>query len=109
MSLIAYTVSARLPDQTTRDRFVDWLASGHVADVCNSGALSGQIVVLDQPAGEPPVVEVRYLFPDRATLDRYFTEYAPRLRAEGLARFGPDSGVQFSRTTGVVPHQHGTR
>ncbi|MFT3684840.1 MAG: DUF4286 family protein [Phycisphaerales bacterium] len=109
MSLIAYTVTARLPDLATRERFVAWLAGGHVAEVCGYGALSGQIVVLDQPQGEPPVVEVRYLFPDRATLDRYFSEYAPRLRAEGLARFGPESGVQFSRSTGVISHQQGSR
>jgi hypothetical protein len=109
MDLIAYTVSARCPSPEVAQRFISWLQGGHVSEVCQAGALSGQVILHDLPPGEPPIVEVRYLFPDRAALARYLADHAPRLRAEGLKGFGPDSGVTFSRSTGGVAHTEANR
>jgi len=104
MDPIAYTVTARFSKPEIVSEYLTWLAGGHVRAVCDAGALSALVVLADPTPGEPPTLEVRYLFPNRATLERYFTEYAPKLRAEGLARFGPASGVTFSRSTGAVAH-----
>src|SRR5690606_5027785 len=101
---IAYTVTATLPGAALAEEYIAWLTGGHVADVIAGGAVRGQIARLDPgPEASGAVrIEVRYLFPDRAAFDRYEREGAPRLRAEGLARFGPDRGVTFERRVGEV-------
>lgn len=98
---LVYTVSATLPDPATRDRYLAWLTSGHLAAVLAGGASMGQVVRIDEPA-EPIRVQTRYEFPDRAAFDRYERLHAPALRADGGARFGPDSGVRFERTIGTL-------
>ena len=95
MTSLAYIVSATLPSPAMRERYIAWL---------KTGALSGMIVQLDEPA-DPIVVQTRYVFQSREDYDRYTTEYAPALRAEGLARFGPETGVRFSREIGIVVGQ----
>ncbi|MBY0308057.1 MAG: DUF4286 family protein [Phycisphaerales bacterium] len=107
--MVAYTVTACFGRPEVLPAYVEWLAEGHVAQVRRGGALSGQVVVVDQKLGEPPSVEVRYLFPDRAALDRYLAVDAPRLRAEGADRFGPECELTFSRTTGRVAHSEPAR
>jgi hypothetical protein len=99
MSLVTYTVVATLPDFATRDRYLAWLAGGHVQEVVAGGALSAAVVRIDDPC-PPYVCEARYLFPDAETLELYLRDHAPRLRAQGLALFG-DSGVTFQRSVGV--------
>jgi hypothetical protein len=111
MAQIAYIVTATLPNRATAEEYLAWLREGHVADVIAHGALSGEIVLLDaaagtaeaggQPEGERRV-EVRYRFGDRAAFDRYEREGALALRADGLARFGPDRRVRFERRVGEV-------
>jgi len=102
--MVSYTVTAKFTGPDLSARFVSWLASGHVGDVRRAGAVSGQVVVQDRVPGEPPVVSVRYLFADRAALDAYLADHAPRLRAQGLGQFGPEQGVVFERSTGLVAH-----
>ena len=104
MTSLAYIVSATLPSPAMRERYIAWLKAGHLAEVLKAGALSGMIVQLDEPT-EPIVVQTRYIFQSREEYDRYTTEYAPALRAEGLARFGPETGVRFSREIGSVVGQ----
>lgn len=101
MGMIAYTVTAELPDAETRRAYISWLCQGHVDDVIKGGALSGSIIRIEDPA-EPSRVETRYLFAGRDNLEAYLRDHAPALRADGLARFGPESGVRFSRTVGEL-------
>jgi hypothetical protein len=56
-------------------------------------------MVLD---GLPVRVQSRYVFPDRAHLDDYLAHHAPRLRAEGLARFPPERGISMTREIGAI-------
>ena len=54
-------------------------------------------------AGEFPAYEIRYRFPDETAFQRYQTEFAPALKAEGLALFPPDQlGMTYQRTDGQV-------
>lgn len=101
MGRIAYTVTAELPDAAVRDRYLSWLAEGHVRQVVEAGAESGKVVRIDEPA-EPLRVQTRYEFASRADLDRYLRDHAPALRADGLSRFGPETDVRFSRTIGEI-------
>lgn len=102
MEQIAYTVTATFGQPDRVGDFVTWLSEGHVRAVCLAGASSALVVVNDPAPGELPTVQVRYLFPSRAALEAYLAEHAPRLRAEGLALFGAESGVTFSRSVGCV-------
>ncbi len=101
MGMIAYTVTAELPTPQLRETYIAWLAKGHLDDVIGAGALSGSIVRIDDPA-EPIRVETRYLFASIEDLNTYLHEHAPALRADGLSRFGPETGVRFSRTIGEL-------
>lgn len=96
---ILYAVIATLPDESTRARYVDWLLQGHIQQVCAGGATSASVIRLD---GQPLRVMARYSFSTRDDLERYIATHAPRLRAEGLALFGPETGVTFERLTGQV-------
>lgn len=103
MSRIAYTVRALCPDEAVAAAYVAWLEDGHIDEVIKGGAHSAMIVRLEpERPGGPARVEVRYVFSTREVFDRYIRECAPGLRAEGLKRFGPESGVVFERTIGEI-------
>jgi hypothetical protein len=99
MQEIAYTVTATLPDAKLAKEWLDWLRSGHIADVLAGGATSAEIIAVDQPS---LTFEVRYRFPNRRAFDRYEQEISPRLRAEGLKRFPPEKGISYRRSVGGV-------
>lgn len=104
MPEIAYSVTARCPDESVVRAFIDWLAHGHAQAVIRGGASRARIVRSADPE-DPYRVEVRYVFPDQAAFETYVEHHAPALRAEGLERFGPGSGVEFSRTVGRIEHE----
>lgn len=101
MPEIAYSVTARCPDEPTVRAFLDWLANGHAQAVLRGGA-SRAVIVRSADPEDPCRVEVRYTFPSESAFERYLDRHAPALRAEGLERFGPGSGVEFSRTLGRI-------
>lgn len=104
---ILYAVTASLPDEPLRDEYVAWLTGGHVQDVIAAGAIEARVVVLDpEPPSSPGEnatfrVESVYIFPTRQALETYFRDHAPRLRAQGVARFA-SRGVTFQRRIGRV-------
>jgi hypothetical protein len=99
MMPVAYLVTATFPNDAFRDEFLRWLLDEHLAEVLGAGATSAHAVKLDEP---PPRVIASYTFSDRTTYDRYIREAAPALRAKGLARFPPSTGVIFSRQSGTI-------
>lgn len=99
----AYVVRCTFEDAPTRDAFFAWLRDRHVADVIASGALDGEILLVDSPTA----TEVRYRFASREAFNAYEQGHATARRQEALdalAKLGvtPDRGVVFSRWTGVV-------
>jgi hypothetical protein len=96
---VAYTVTATLPDQTTVERYLAWLTQGHVQQVVAGGASSALVIRLSDP---PLSVQSRYQFPTPEAYQGYLRDHAPRLRAEGLALFGPHNGVVFRRELGTI-------
>jgi len=96
---LTYTVGVTFSDKAMARNWVEWLETGHVADVLAGGATSAELVQLDDP---PLAWEVRYRFPSRTVFERYLAEHAPRLRAEGLARFPVERGVSYRRSVGIV-------
>lgn len=86
---VVYEVNLEL-DASVRAEYLDWLAA-HVAEICAlPGFLDARILEVTDP---PPVAGraslcVQYRLTGPQALGVYLTEHAPRLRAEGLARFG---------------------
>jgi len=97
---VLYGVMATLPDERTLDDYLDWLRGGHLEDVVRAGAVSAVASRLVDPP-HPLRVETRYLFASRAEYESYLTDHAPRLRAQGLARFG-SRGVGFARNLAAI-------
>ncbi len=79
--------------------WLDWMHGEHVGQVLASGARSAEIVRLDAPV---TTFEARYEFASRQEFQHYERDHAQRLRADGLRRFPPESGVRFERTTGEI-------
>lgn len=100
MPKIAYIVIATLPTEAIATDYVHWLNDGHVQAVVAGGATVGEIIRLDPD----PALRVmsRYEFSSRGMFDQYVRDIAPRLREEGLSRFGPVTGVTFQRFVGEV-------
>jgi quinol monooxygenase YgiN len=77
-------------DREIADAYLAWLKQ-HIAEIL---ALPGFIDAHTFDALEPPPAEgriglcVQYRLTDAAALDAYLRDHAPRLRADGLARFG---------------------
>lgn len=105
MDRFHYQVMATIPDSPSAERtaraYLGWLRGGHVREVVEAGAASAEIIVLE---GSPTRVCTRYVFPSREAYEAYVDRHAGRLRADGLARFGPgsDTPVEFQREVGAV-------
>lgn len=105
----SYSVTATFDDARVADEWIAWLRDGHIADVQRGGALSAEVVRRDPdssggtsaPNGAV-VLEVRYRFVSRESFDRYVREFAPKLRAEGAAKFPVERGVRQQRAMGAV-------
>jgi hypothetical protein len=102
MPRVLYSVIAMLPDESTAQEYIGWLRGGHIAEVVRAGAESGMVVRVD--SAERPRVVAQYVFGSRAALERYIAEDAPRLRADGLAKFPQSRGVLFERQVGSIEH-----
>jgi hypothetical protein len=89
-------------DAAVAAEWVSWLKDGHFAEVLAGGALEAVLVRLEPTAAAPLRFEARYRFADAAAFARYEREHAPKLRAEGLAKFPAARGVRMSRSMGEI-------
>lgn len=77
-------------DASIANEYRAWLQE-HVAEICALPGFTGarQFEVLDPVAVEGRVsLCVQYALTDTIALDSYLRDHAPRLRADGMARFG---------------------
>lgn len=87
--MVVYEVQLDI-DASIASGYLDWL-DGHVREILAlPGFLGATLYAID----EPPPAEgrlglcVQYRLRDRAALEDYLRDHAPRLRADGIARFG---------------------
>lgn len=87
--MIVYEVSVAI-DPDIREAYMAWLR-GHVAEIVTLPGFGGadvfEVVDPAQADGGAQVC-MQYRLHDAAALDAYLREHAPRLRADGIARFG---------------------
>ena len=70
------------------DAYLAWLREHVAAMLALPGFESAELDVLIEDSGAERGWCVRYRLADRAALDAYLRDHAPRMRGEGLARFG---------------------
>lgn len=78
------------------DEYRTWLRA-HVAEILTlPGFVGAQCFAVDEPAAADGWLSlcVQYRLVDAAALQTYLEQHAPRLRADGLARFGGDFRAQ---------------
>ncbi len=79
------------------DRWLSWLRERHLAEVLAAGALSAEVLRMQET---PTTYEIHYRFAHEKDFERYEQLEAPKLRAEGLARFPLALGLQYERRVG---------
>lgn len=97
-----YAVQATLLNHKAYERYLDWLFSGHVEQVCQ-WAECAEVVSLEadeESDGEARHVLSVYWFADREAFEQYEKEGAPVLRAEGVALASTLGGISFKREVG---------
>ena len=94
--MFSYTVRCTFTDPTVVQSWLKWLLDEHIQDVIDAGALSGEIFRMD----DSETYEIRYRFASKEAFTVYENDHAPRLRAEGLAKFPLELGLEYSRSTG---------
>jgi hypothetical protein len=100
MSDFRYTVSCRFTGSNAQlpDQWLAWLTTTHLQEVLAAGAKSAEIIRCDDAL---PHFEIRYTFQSREAFQSYERDHAPRLRADGLKLFPPETGMVYTRTTGT--------
>jgi hypothetical protein len=84
---VTYEVALE-PEPEILGEFEAWLEY-HVDDVIALPGFTGATIhKAEDPESGAALRVVRYQLADRRALDRYLEEHAPRMRAEGLAKFG---------------------
>lgn len=92
--MILYVVHCRFDDPALGHDWLAWLRDEHLAAVCAAGALDARVLEVPGPSLG---YEVHYRFADASAFEAYERDHAPRLRAEGLARFPPERGLHCTR------------
>ena len=102
--LIAYTVGCTFDDAAVAQEWIGWLRDGHLAELCDAGALDAEVIEFPTMPGAGSQIrcEARYHFASREAFAAYERDHAPRLRAAGLKRFPPERGVRYGRSLGEV-------
>jgi hypothetical protein len=86
--MIIYNVTINVED-SIHDEFMKWMREVHVKDVVNTGCFSsGTIykVLVDEAVGTSYAFQ--YRAPNMHAVDRYMSEFAPKLRKEVTDKFG---------------------
>lgn len=86
---VIYEVNIEV-DAAAHDEYRVWLHD-HIAEILALPGFAGAKVfeVLEPPPSAGRVgLCVQYALKDRVSLDEYLRDHAPRLRADGVARFG---------------------
>lgn len=84
--MVVYEVRIAI-DPAVREEYRAWL-DGHVREILALPGFERAELYAEETDGGEPVYVVRYHLASRAALEDYLRAHAPRLRAEGLARFG---------------------
>ncbi|HRB71235.1 MULTISPECIES: DUF4286 family protein [unclassified Flavobacterium] len=87
--MIIYNVTINI-HESVHDQWMKWMQEKHIADVMATGKFTTarmvKVLVEEEMGGV--TYSIQYTTDSKETLQRYYDEDAPRLRAEGFALFG---------------------
>lgn len=84
---VIYEVTLHVREALAAD-YLAWLRE-HVGQMLAlPGFVGAELAQIDEVAAGERGWCVRYTLRDRASLDAYFRDHAPRMRGDGIARFG---------------------
>jgi len=87
--MILYNVTINI-HESVHDQWMHWMQNKHIADVLATGKFSAARMVkvlVDEEMGGT-TYSVQYTTDSKETLEKYYSEDAPRLREEGQQLFG---------------------
>jgi phosphoribosylamine-glycine ligase len=100
--MILYNVTINI-DESVHQQWLQWMQEKHIQDVLATGKFSSARlikVLIDEEMGGT-TYSVQYTTDSKETLQKYYTEDAPRLREEGLKLFG-DKMLAFRTELEVI-------
>lgn len=92
---VIYEVTATV-DLESADDYEAFLIRRHIPDLLRTGCFESASFEVSVPGR----YRIRYAAPDRKSLERYFAEHAPRLRADFATHF--PEGAELSREEWTV-------
>ncbi len=87
--MFIYNVTINI-DESIHNQWLSWMKTKHIAEVLATKKFKKAVLVkvlVDEEMGGT-TYSVQYYAENRADLDDYYTNFAPKLRAEGLQLFG---------------------
>jgi phosphoribosylamine-glycine ligase len=87
--MILYNVTINI-HESVHDQWMHWMQNKHISDVLATGKFSAARMVkvlVDEEMGGT-TYSVQYTTDSKETLEKYYSEDAPRLREEGQQLFG---------------------
>ncbi len=100
-----YNVTTNIED-SVHEQWLLWMKETHIPDVLATGKfLNAKMcrVLVDEDMGGT-TYSVQFTAPDKATLQKYYQEDAPRLRADVLKRFA-NKFVSFRTEMEIISEQ----
>jgi phosphoribosylamine-glycine ligase len=87
--MIIYNVTINI-HESVHDQWMEWMQNKHIADMLATGKFSAarmvKVLVEEEMGGT--TYSVQFTTDSKETLEKYYSEDAPRLREEGLLLFG---------------------
>ncbi len=87
--MILYNVTINI-HESAHDQWMHWMQNKHIADVLATGKFTSarmvKVLVEEEMGGT--TYSIQYTTDSKETLEKYYTEDAPRLREEGYQLFG---------------------
>ena len=86
--MIIYNVTSNIPNELHED-WLDWMQHTHIPEVLATGKFTkARLVKVLSKDETGQTYAVQFHTENKSTLDKYYEEDAPRLRAETTKKFG---------------------
>lgn len=93
--MIIYNVTTNI-DESVHDQWLTWMQQKHIPEVLATGKFSSarltKVLIVEEMGGT--TYSVQFTTDSKATLEKYYSQDAPRLRQEGQQLFG-DKMIAF--------------
>lgn len=100
--MIIYNVTINI-HESVHDQWLDWMQTKHIADMLATGKFTSarlvRVLIEEEMGGT--TYSAQFMTDSKATLEKYYQENAPKLRAESQHLFG-DKMLAFRTELEVI-------